>query len=119
MKTFTTSILVTIAFLSTQKAHAQQLHIDKVKHFAVGAAIGNGAELLTYKLTKNKNVALLAGIGSGMAVGVAKEIYDGRTGRGCCEMADAVWTGIGAAVGTLSFSFVIPQNPPKSTVTYH
>ena len=57
--------------------------------------------------------------GTGVAMGVAKEVYDRRTGRGQAEVADAVWTGIGSAVGTLSFSIVIPHNKPKSTVTFH
>jgi len=83
-----------------------QIQPDKVKHFVAGAVIGGTTQFLTYKATGNKNTAFLVGFGVGALAGVAKEVYDKKTGKGVPSTADAVYTSAGAlSVGfTLRFT---------------
>jgi uncharacterized protein YfiM (DUF2279 family) len=83
-----------------------QIQQDKVKHFIAGNLITANTTLIAYKITKNKNKALLIGFGAGVLAGATKELYD-STGRGCCDFKDFAWTCIGSSVSTVVFTITI------------
>jgi uncharacterized protein YfiM (DUF2279 family) len=72
--------------------------VDKNKHLAVGAAIGSVATLVF----KDADNAFLTGV----AVGLAKEIYDSR-GHGTCSAQDFAVTALGAAAGAYGTAWII------------
>lgn len=71
---------------------------DKTKHFAVGAAIGSVGTLVF----KDKYDGILAGV----AVGLAKEIYDSR-GHGTCSAQDFAVTALGAMAGAYGTAWIV------------
>ena len=71
---------------------------DKTKHFAVGVAVGSIGTLVF----KDKNNAILAGV----AVGLAKEIYDSR-GNGTCSTQDFAVTALGAMAGAYGTAYIV------------
>jgi len=112
MKTTKTLIITAIITLVSfaVKAQAPRLQEDKVKHFAVGAMVSGSAQMLAYKLTDNRGKSMLIGFGAGCVAGVAKELYD-MTGRGTPSFKDALWTGIGAGIGSVSVRFTLQAKP--------
>ncbi len=116
------TILLAIAVISmfTLKAFGQthlDIQPDKVKHFAAGAIISSSTGAVTYKITGKRTTSLLVGFGTGVLIGAAKEFYDAQ-GHGCPSFKDALWTGIGAGVGSVSLRFSIPQTPKRATITF-
>jgi hypothetical protein len=85
---------------------------DKVKHVMMGYAIGNLANgffqvVLPDNMRFRRLTASVLGLATATAVGIAKEVRDARCNCGTPEVADAVATMIGGAVGTLTLSFDI------------
>lgn len=108
MKT-TQALLFSFFFFSgmnTAKAQIIRLQEDKVKHFAAGALISGSVQMLTYELTDSKGKSMLFGFGAGCVAGVAKELYD-MTGRGNPSFKDALWTGVGAGVASISMRYTL------------
>ena len=79
-------------------ANDKWLGPDKVKHFAVGVAIGS-AGVFVFKKPRDAFIA-------GALVGAAKEVYDAR-GRGTCSAQDFAVTALGAAAGAYGTAWVI------------
>lgn len=83
-----------ILILFTTFATAQIQH-DKVLHFGTGAVIGSTAYFIAYDITKSKNKAFMASIGSSLLAGLAKELYDSRKGGTGFDNNDLLATGLG------------------------
>ena len=60
-----------ISYSQTMKRY----EVDKHKHFTAGLIISVAASEIFYHKTKNRNKAILFGIGMGVLAGAAKEIY--------------------------------------------
>jgi uncharacterized protein YfiM (DUF2279 family) len=116
MNTIKTLIITTVITLASFAAKAQMPHLqqDKVKHFGVGALVAGSTQMLAYELTDNRGKSMLIGFGAGCVAGVAKELYD-MTGRGTPSFKDALWTGIGAGIGSLSVRFTLQTKPRTAT----
>jgi len=63
---------------------------DKIYHFIAGFLIA----LVTYAITQDINKALNITI----VVGVLKEVYDRVSGKGTCEVLDAIATIVGGGI---------------------
>lgn len=87
-----------ISYSQTMKRY----EVDKHKHFTAGLIISVAASEIFYHKTKNRNKAILFGIGMGVLAGAAKEIYD-STGRGNCDAKDFLWTATGASLPCLTY----------------
>lgn len=119
MKT-TVTILLTAASMFTFKAFGQtrlDIQPDKVKHFAAGAIISSGTGTIAYKITGNRTSSLLVGFGTGVLIGAAKEVYDAQ-GHGTPSFKDALWTGIGAGLGSVSLRMAIPNSSKKTAIPF-
>lgn len=96
---------IAILLLSCSTATAQ-IQKDKALHFGAGLAISATTTAITYKITNNKNTSMLVGFGAATLAGVAKEVYDKKSGKGVPDSKDALWTSIGGGVGmTIRFTF--------------
>jgi uncharacterized protein YfiM (DUF2279 family) len=102
-------------FAQTTTQPSSLIHVDKVKHFVVGAAVSGSAQLIAYQITNDRRKAMLIGFGTGMVAGIAKECYD-MTGRGTPDIKDALWTGIGAGLASVSIRMTIHNKPFQSTL---
>ena len=71
---------------------------DKLLHFVAGLICATFVYLITLNLT--------LAIGASVILGIAKEIYDSR-GHGTVEVADAVATAVGGAVGAVIIRVVM------------
>jgi hypothetical protein len=112
---FILASLSTRSFAQTTTPTSPLIHVDKVKHFVVGAAISGGAQMIAYQITNDRRKAMLIGFGTGMVAGIAKECYD-LTGRGTPDIKDALWTGIGAGLASVSIRMTIHSKPFQSTL---
>lgn len=72
-------------------SHAQAIQPDKVKHFAVSAALGSVARM---QIDNPRTAWLVA-----MAPGVAKELWDARKGGSGFSVPDLAADALGAWVG--------------------
>jgi hypothetical protein len=71
---------------------------DKLLHFVAGSI----CSAFVYVITLNLALA----IGASALLGIAKEVYDSR-GHGTVEVADAVATAVGGAVGAVIIRVVM------------
>lgn len=88
--------------LISSNANSQQ--VDKVAHFGVGYVIGETSSALTNKQKPIVNISI--GIGTGLIVGTAKEIYDKSKG-GQFNYKDLGATVLGSALGTITIRYTI------------
>jgi len=91
-------IAVFAAMLAFGQAHGAEP--DKVKHF-LGSAVVTG---VVYAFTGD----MVTAVATGLAVGVAKELYDSRDSGTGFSGADLVADGLGVAAGAaVAFSFSV------------
>ncbi len=76
---------------------------DKHMHFAAGNVAGLVGYTWSYKKHEDKTRALITGICTAFAAGVAKELYDAATG-GYVELGDVAAT----TLGGITIGFTIP-----------
>lgn len=118
-----TLVVLTYCFLAatgnaqTGSTPAGMLQPDKVKHFIAGTVISASTYSIVYRITGNKGRSMLIGFGAGVLAGIAKELYD-MTGRGTPDVKDAIWTGIGAGVGTVSFRVTLRPKKHSANPTF-
>ena len=102
MKSIVVFITAMLIFVSATNARCiandSWKGVDKNKHFVVGAAIGSVGTLVF----KDKDYGVLAGV----AVGLAKEIYDSR-GHGTCSAQDFAVTALGAMAGAYGTAWIV------------
>ena len=72
---------------------------DKQLHMGSCYVISSMTTALVYKRTANKRKSILIGLGTGIALGVAKELYDIKCGNP--ELGDIAADAIGAGLGVL------------------
>ena len=72
---------------------------DKQLHMGSCYVISSMTTALVYKRTANKRKSILIGLGTGIALGVAKELYDIKCGNP--ELGDIAADVIGAGLGVL------------------
>ena len=72
---------------------------DKQLHIGSCYMISSMTTALVYKRTANKRKSILIGLGTGIALGVAKELYDIKHGNP--ELGDIAADAIGAGLGVL------------------
>jgi uncharacterized protein YfiM (DUF2279 family) len=105
---------LTITFTCALGASSQKIHhvvgSDKVKHVVIGSLFTSAAQALAYKLTDNRGKSMLFGLGTGIAAGVVKELYD-MTGRGTPSVTDFLWTAAGAGVASVSLRYALTTKP--------
>jgi len=75
------------------------LHQDKQLHIGYTYIISSATTSYVLKKTGNKRKAILIGIGTGMAIGIGKEIYDAR--KGSAEKGDLIADIIGSTFGSI------------------
>lgn len=101
-------LIVILLLFSLKSASQGFFAYDKRLHMAAGAAISLPV-CLSVKDTKK---SFIYGVALATAVGVAKEAYDLKTGRGNAEVMDIVATTTGAlVVSTIS---LVVRNKIKS-----
>lgn len=112
------TLMLLFSFQFTQaKCQTRTIQPDKVKHFVAGGLVSAGTQFIATKLGANNNASLLIGFGAGVVVGVAKELYD-MTGRGTPDFKDALWTGLGAGLTSVSLRFTIYNKQKTSQPTF-
>ena len=75
---------------------------DKQLHMGGCYVISSMTTAMVYKRTSNKRKSMLIGFGTGIALGVAKELYDIKHGNP--ELADIAADAIGSGLGTICIS---------------
>lgn len=75
------------------------LHQDKQLHIGYTYIISSATTSYVLKRTNNKKKAILIGIGVGVTVGVAKELYDAKYGY--AQTGDLIADIIGATAGSI------------------
>ena len=74
-------LLISIS-CNAQSLNVLSLHQDKQLHVGYTYIISSATTSYVLKKTGNKRKAIFIGIGTGMAIGIGKEIYDARNGSG-------------------------------------
>ncbi len=93
--------LIIFLFLSIS-CKAQQ--VDKVAHFGVGYVLGATSSAITNKQKPIVNISI--GVGTGLVVGTAKELYDKSKG-GQFNYKDLGATVFGSVVGVITIRYTI------------
>ena len=75
------------------------LHQDKQLHVGYTYIISSATTSYVLKKTGNKRKAIFIGIGTGMAIGIGKEIYDARNGS--AEKGDLIADLVGSTLGSI------------------
>lgn len=70
---------------------------DKIKHLAFGVIIAFAGGLA---------LDPMIGLAAGACIGVAKEVYDGISGKGTVSLQDMIVTAVGAAIGAAASHFL-------------
>jgi len=96
MKTLILFLLISFNAISQQ--------VDKVAHFGVGYFLGATSSALTSKQKPIVNISI--GIGTGLIIGTAKELYDYRV-KGTFNYKDLGATVLGSALGTITIRYTI------------
>ena len=105
-----TLILAAVLLCTNVKAQSLSevlsLHQDKQLHVGYTYIISSVATSYALKKTSNKRKAIIIGIGVGVTIGVAKEVYDHKCSyaqRGDI-VADLIGSTLGSIVVTIPFS---------------
>lgn len=97
-------------------SQASAVEKDKKQHFIAGAVISAGATYFTYETEHPIIYATLVGTGAGLA----KEIYDSRSGGTGFDGRDLAATAIGAYTGALiGYGVGFYVTDKSAGITYH
>ena len=96
MKTIILFLLISFNGVSQQ--------VDNVAHFGVGYVLGATSSALTNKQKPIVNISI--GVGTGIIVGTAKELYDYRV-KGQFNYKDLGATVLGSALGIITIRYTI------------
>ena len=92
--------ILIISFLISFSIQAQSfIPFDKQLHIGSTYIIASSVSAYTLKRTQDKRKAILIGIGAGMTIGLAKEIYDIQNGNP--EMNDLLADLLGSTLGAI------------------
>ena len=81
-------VLIALCFLMEAKAQENLFPVDKQLHFLACAATTSTTYAIVYIKTHKKNKALLWALGSGITVGILKEVYDSTRPRNKFDLKD-------------------------------
>ena len=104
-------ILLLIPFFTFSQFFNEQ---DKQLHFAAGNITGAFGYVLSYKKHQDKKRAIITGICTAFAAGVAKELFDGAIMNGYVEHKDILAT----TLGGITISTTIPLFQKKRKKRY-
>ena len=101
MKKMLCSVLLALTVQSNAQSSIPEFFssADQQLHMGGCYVISSMTTALVYKRTANKRKSVLIGLGTGIALGVAKELYDIRCGNP--ELGDIAADAIGAGLGVL------------------
>ena len=85
--------VIYLTVLSAAVANAQ-IPEDKKLHFAAGALAGATGYTYVWQKTKDKKKAMLAGIGTALLAGTAKELFDATESRNKFDTKDLAATAL-------------------------
>lgn len=105
--------ILTIALLCPLLTFGQIIKKDKQYHFYAGAVVGVTTNIISQKLNLSKSETIALSLITGVAVGCAKEFYDGVSRRGNVEFKDALATGAGSLFSSVTLSYTINLKPKK------
>jgi len=91
-------LLISIS-CNAQSLNVLSLHQDKQLHVGYTYIISSATTSYALKRTGNKKKAIFIGIGTGMAIGIGKEIYDARNGS--AEKGDLIADLVGSTLGSI------------------
>ena len=104
---------IALLFASTCNA---QIPTDKVAHFGVGYVVGATTSSITLINSKGKHEwwkSIGVGLGSGLAVGLGKELYDQHK-YGGFDWKDLGCTILGSALGSVTVKLTINRYNEKN-----
>ena len=96
--------LFTIIALTVLTYGNAQIKTDKVAHFGIGYVAGSLTTATTLALGNGKGEwwkSVSVGIGTGVIIGTAKELYDFKD-YGRFDWKDLGWTVLGSALGSVT-----------------
>jgi len=88
-------ILMLIALLFSTRVNAEDLPIDKAAHFGISWAINHTTYAVCEKIAEKKTACLIGSAIFTSAVGVAKEVYDGKKNSKNEHLKDLAADGLG------------------------
>ena len=91
-------LLISIS-CNAQSLNVLSLHQDKQLHVGYTYIISSATTSYVLKKTRNKKKAILVGIGVGVTIGLAKELYDAKYGY--AQTGDLIADIIGATAGSI------------------
>ena len=94
-----------IFFMITNIVSAQALRQDKLLHMGGSYVISSGVSAVIYNKTNNEKKALVYGLTTAIAAGLAKEIYDRKHGNP--DIKDMVANSVGATLGIITIRIAI------------
>jgi uncharacterized protein YfiM (DUF2279 family) len=80
-------LLIALVFLAEAQAQ-ERIRIDDKLHFLASAAVTSTTYAVVYNNTHNKKKALLWGLGTGITVGILKEVYDSTQSHNKFDLKD-------------------------------
>jgi len=92
-------LLISISCNAQSLNEVLSLHQDKQLHVGYTYIISSATTSYVLKKTKNKKRAILIGIGVGVTIGVAKELYDAKYSY--AQTGDLIADIIGATAGSI------------------
>ena|SRR6187455_510551 len=95
-------LLIALGFLADAQAQ-EKIRLDDKLHFLANAAITSTTYAVVYNNTHNKNKALLWGLGTGITVGILKEVYDSTQPHNKFDLKDLR----ASALGSLTAAVII------------
>ena len=81
-----------------------ELPVDKAAHFGVSWALNHSAYTVCESITKHQGECLAASALGTLAVGVAKELIDGKKNSGPQHMRDVLANAAGVALSSIVIS---------------
>lgn len=92
-----------------RSSHDRMFAVDKGHHFAVSAMIvGLSFYSLRREMNNSRVISTQASIGVAFSVGVAKEVYDGLSGKGSASLLDLAADATGIALAALLLNLSTP-----------
>tara|TARA_R100001594_G_scaffold145035_1_gene194758 strand:+ start:209 stop:511 length:303 start_codon:yes stop_codon:yes gene_type:complete len=94
-----------VFFMITNMVSAQFIPQDKLLHMGGSYVISSGVSAVIYNKTNNEKKALVYGLTTAIAAGLAKEIYDRKHGNP--DIKDMVANSVGATLGIITIRIAI------------
>ncbi len=100
-------LVVNLVFAQAAVTRDSWFSIDKIKHFFISAFVESVSFSALQAAGANRRTALTGAIGVTAAVGIAREIHDGRSPKKFFSYRDLTWDALGTATGAVLLSHTI------------